>query len=90
MYGTTLHLSELHFKLTSLMSMIQLAVMPSMKALLTFSFNGIYMANLYFLLFNSKILMQYTDSISTSQSAQTYARPSSCCRTLCIVSKLAI
>ena len=65
MCGTTLHLSELHFKLTSLTSMIQLAVMPSMKALLPFSFNGIYMANLCFLLFNNKILC------STSQSAQT-------------------
>jgi hypothetical protein len=41
---------------TNLMYMIQLAMMPSMKALLPFSFSDIYMAKLYFLLFKRKIL----------------------------------
>ena len=89
MCGTTLHLSELHFKLTSLTSMIQLAVMPSMKALLPFSFNGIYMASLYFLLFNNKISCSMLTP-SAPRSLHRHAIPSSCCGTLCIVSKLAI
>jgi hypothetical protein len=55
MYGTTLHLSELHFKLMSLMYMIQMAVMPSMKALLPFSFMAFTWPNSTSL-FNSKIL----------------------------------
>lgn len=56
MFGTTLHLSALHCKLMHLMYMIQMDVMLSMEALLPFSFSDIYMAKLYFLLFNSKII----------------------------------
>lgn len=86
MYGTTLHLSELHFKLMSLMSMIQMAVMPSVKALLPFSFCGTYMAKLYFLLFNSNILCStLTPSTPCSLHRHMPDHPS-CCSTLCIVS----
>jgi hypothetical protein len=58
-----------------------------MKALLPFSVNGVYMAKLYILLFNSKIL--YTDSLSASQSLHGHMPDhSAVVETLCIVSEL--